>query len=164
MPKREARSFHHAGDSVGGSRKGGPRRIHFGSGGSKTEDSAPKHAGPIEAAPADAPERSGLATGLASAWPPADLLTALRAGVAEALDLFVAGDVLGARKRWAEVGGMLSRRPKSKRGVPRLVAHGGRTQTVSAWARELGWSPQALAYRLGVMPIEVALVRRQPKA
>ena len=100
---------------------------------------------------------------MANAWPPADLLDALRAGAAEALDLFVAGDVLGARKRWAEVGGMLSRRPKGKRGVPRLVTHGGRSQTVSAWARELGWSPQALAYRLEVMPLDVALVRHEPK-
>jgi hypothetical protein len=46
--------------------------------------------------------------GLASAWPPAELLDALRAGAAEALDVFAAGDVLGARKRWAQVGGMLS--------------------------------------------------------
>jgi len=101
-----------------------------------------------------------LAKGLATAWPPADLLDALRAGVAEALDLFVAGDVLGARKRWAEVGGLLSRRAKGKRGVPRLVVQAGRSQTVSAWARELGWSPQALAYRLGVMPQAEALTPR----
>jgi len=97
---------------------------------------------------------------LANAWPPADLLDALRAGAAEALDLFVAGDVLGARKRWAEVGGMLSRRPKGKRGVPRIVTHAGRSLTVAAWARELGWSPQALAYRLAVMPQADALTPR----
>ncbi len=84
----------------------------------------------------------------------------LRAGAVEALDLFTAGDVLGARKRWAEVGGLLSRRPKGKRGAPRLLTHGGRSQTVSAWARELGWSPQALAYRLDVMPQADALVPR----
>lgn len=78
--------------------------------------------------------------------------------------MFVAGDVLGARKRWAEVGGMLSRRPKGKRGVPRLVTHAGRSQTVSAWARELGWSPQALAYRLGAMPLDEALLRREAKS
>jgi hypothetical protein len=89
-----------------------------------------------------------------------NLLEALHAGAAEALGMFAAGDVLGARKRWTEVGAMLSCRPKGKRGVPRLVTHAGRSQTVSAWARELGWSPQALAYRLEVMPLDVALVRR----
>jgi hypothetical protein len=101
-----------------------------------------------------------LAKGLASAWPPAELMAQLHAGVAEALDLFTAGDVLGARRRWAEVGGFLSRRPKGKRGAPRLLTHDGRTQTVSAWARELGWSPQALAYRLDVMPQAEALTAR----
>ena len=91
-------------------------------------------------------------------------MESIRTGTAEALDLFVAGDVLGARKRWAEVGGLLARRPRGKRGEPRMVTHDGRTQTVSTWARELGWSSQALAYRLDVMPVDEALVRRPPQA
>jgi len=68
-------------------------------------------------------------------------MASIRAGAAEALDLFTAGDVLGARTRWAEVGGLLSRRPKGKRGEPRIVAHAGRSLILSVWARELGWSP-----------------------
>jgi hypothetical protein len=131
--------------------------------GSKTEDPVANRTDLPEVAPAEAPDRSRLASGLANAWPPAEVLEALQAGAAAALSLFAAGDVLGARKRWAEVGGMLSRRPKGKRGVARLVTHAGRSQSVSAWARELGWSPQALAYRLEVMPLDTALVRREPK-
>ncbi len=77
--------------------------------------------------------------------------------------MFAAGDVVGARKRWAEVGGMLSRRPKGTRGALRHVTHEGRTQTLSAWARELGWSHQALSYRLEVMPLDVALVARDTR-
>jgi len=41
-----------------------------------------------------------------------------------------------------------------------MVTHDGRSKTVSAWARELGWSPQALAYRLDVMPLAEALAPR----
>lgn len=131
---------------------------------SKSEDSGAICGGGAGSAPPDPPDGSPLATGLASAWPPAGRLDALRAGVAEALDLFAAGDVLGARKRWAGLGGMLTRRPKGKRGVPRLVTHAGRAMTLSAWARDLGWSPQALAYRLDVMPLDVALVPRERNA
>jgi len=109
---------------------------------------------------ADPPAPFGLASGLASAWPSAEHMESIRAGAAEALDLFTAGDVLGARKRWAEVGGLLSRRPKGKRGEPRIVTHAGRAQMLSEWARELGWSPQALAYRLDVMPHVEAMTPR----
>jgi hypothetical protein len=90
-------------------------------------------------------------------------MEALCAGASDALAMFAAGDVVGARKRWAELGGMLSRRPKGSRGVPRLVTHGGRTQTITAWGRELGWTPQALTYRIEVMPLDVALVQRGAK-
>jgi hypothetical protein len=102
-----------------------------------------------------------LAKPLASEWPNAELMETLRAGAADALGMFAAGDVVGARKRWAEVGAMLSRRPKSGRGVLRKLTHDGRSQTVSAWARELGWSPQALTYRIEVMPLEEALTPRR---
>jgi hypothetical protein len=112
----------------------------------------------------DPPDRSRLAKGLASAWPEAEVVENLRAGAVQALDLFVAGDVVGAREQWAKVGGLLTRRPPGKRGAPRLVTHGDRTLTVSAWARELGWSVQALAYRLDVMPQAEALVMREKKA
>jgi hypothetical protein len=37
-----------------------------------------------------------------------------------------------------------------------MVTHGGRTQTVTARARELGRTPQALSHRLAVMPLEDA--------
>ena len=84
----------------------------------------------------------------------------MRAGAAEALELFVAGDVVAARKRWAEAGAKLSLRPASKRGVPRVLTHQGRSLTLSQWARELGWAPQSLVYRVNVMPLEKALVPR----
>lgn len=128
------------------------------------EDFVAKRADLVEVAPANAPDRSRLAKSLASAWPGAEVVQTLRAGAAQALDLFVAGDVVGARKRWAEVGALLTRRPPGKRGKARMVTHEGRTLNVSAWARELGWSVQALSYRLDVMPLAVALVPRDPKA
>lgn len=80
---------------------------------------------------------------------------------AQPLDPSVAGDVLGARKRWAELGGMLMRRPRGKRGVARLVTHAGRSMTLAAWAREPGCSP--LAYRLDVTPLEIAPAPRAPR-
>ena len=47
-----------------------------------------------------------------------------------------------------------------QRGEPRIVVHAGRSLMLSAWARELGWSPQALAYRLDVMPQVEAMTPR----
>jgi hypothetical protein len=101
-----------------------------------------------------------LTTTLASAWPKSEQVEALRAGTAEALDRFAAGDVVGARRQWAKLGALLTRRPPGKRGKARMVTYAGRTQNVTAWARELGWTPQALSYRLDVMPLEEALVPR----
>jgi hypothetical protein len=124
------------------------------------EDSGAKREIQTVSKAVDPPEASGLAKGLASAWPEVELVEKLRAGAAEALDLFGAGDVLGARRLWADVGALLSRRPLGKRGRPRMVTHAGRTQTVSAWARELGWTVQALAYRLDVMPQAEAMTPR----
>jgi integrase len=47
-----------------------------------------------------------------------------------------------------------------RRGIPRYVTdpRTGRTQTVSAWARELGRTSQGLTARLDTMPVERALV------
>lgn len=109
----------------------------------------------------DPPDRSRSAMGLTSAWPPADLIEALRAGAAEAIDRFIRGDVFVARKQWKEVGRLLSREPPGHKGEARFVTHAGRTLSVSAWARELGWTRQALSYRLAVMPIERAMVPRK---
>lgn len=88
-------------------------------------------------------------------------MAALRAGVEEALERFAAGDVVGARRRWAKLTLMLTRLPPGKRGKARLITHAGKTQNVTAWARELGWTPQALCYRLEVMPYEEALTPRK---
>ena len=61
---------------------------------------------------------------------------------------------------WAEVGRLLSREPPGYKGEPRFVTYGRRTLSVSAWARELGWTRQALSYRIAVMPLERALTPR----
>jgi hypothetical protein len=127
---------------------------------SKSEDYAANGGDPGGPDAPDPADGSRSAMGLANAWPPAELLEALRAGAEEAIDRLVAGDVVGARHKWAEAGRLLSRQPSFRRGEPRLVTYAGRTQNVSAWARELGWSHQALLYRLGAMPLERALTPR----
>lgn len=110
----------------------------------------------------DPPDRSLSATGLATAWPPADLVAAIREGAERTIERLVAGDVLGARHKLAEVRALLTRQPMGKRGKRRLVTHAGKTQSVSEWARELGRTPQGLMYRLHVMPLEEALTPRTP--
>ena len=112
----------------------------------------------VASTPPNPSDRCSLAKGLATAWPSAEVLRTLEVGAAEALRQFAAGDVVGARKRWAEVGRILSRCPKGKKGAPRVITHSGRSMRLSAWARELGVSPQALSYRLEVMSLEIALV------
>jgi hypothetical protein len=45
----------------------------------------------------------------------------------------------------------------------RLLTHGGRTQTMAEWARELGVNPSAILYRLKKWPIEQALTVAKPE-